>query len=173
MAHLPIREEQGKINLAPTVQYCTRRASRYQRTATIMKVITAVGSVLILALLRFALSTPGPSLVNKVAYYAIVIIAAASSIAATLTSILNYEVNASRYETAIRAVRRLRDKYEFEANLNPDDPSRWKRLKVWGKKHVYEIEKLLEDSRVFDVDSHFKISDPDARPEIDYPLNHQ
>jgi hypothetical protein len=169
MAHLPVQEEEDHtIELAPAIQFCVRRALRYRRAAVAMKIAVAVGGVLILAILQlwspppFAPQSPptSPSKLNLYIFYVILAISSIISIVSTVSAVLNCERISEKYEKAIRAVRRLRDRYIVEVSHNPGDPNWIQHLEFWAKEHVYAIETLLEESRVYDVDFHFKISDP-------------
>jgi hypothetical protein len=141
-----------------------------------MKVITALGGVSILILLK--LWEPIPSVTvpsgaapgtiiqvdastkNKVVIIAIIGIASLISIVSALISVVDFDREAGKYETASRAISRLMDRYEIELKRASQDSNRTRLLGVWARNHIYKIEALLEDRRVFDVDFHFKLDDP-------------
>lgn len=170
MAHLPIREKEGKIDITDAIQQCVKRARWYRIAATGMQVITALGGVTILALLSFltaptvqSVSGQSPTIqliVNTTVANAIRTIAIAISIVSAIESVFTPGRMSDKYGTALRALRRLRDKYEAELSRSPNETGWAKQLEVWGKNHAYEIERLFEDSKVVDINLHFKISDP-------------
>jgi hypothetical protein len=151
----------GSIDLAPAVQFCTRKAYRYRRLRTTSRVVVAAGSVVTLALLQFWNPASGASRLNMTIYYAISGIAFISSLTVALSALFGLSRNAAKYETATRAIRRLRDLYnaQMRATPPPGQP-RVKALELWAKDHVYRIEALIDDSRILDVDLALTFRDP-------------
>ncbi len=161
MAHLPVRETQeGKIDLAPAIAYCTNTARRSRWVANLLRGIISVGGVLVVTVLQLWAPLGGPSLLNQVTFYVVLGVAATVSVASALYSVLDFETRYKNYETSTRSVRRLRDRYEIELLRSPDDNDWKKHLELWGKSHIYEIERLIEDNNILDIDYHFTIADP-------------
>lgn len=142
------------------IQYCVRLGRRFNITTTTLKAAAAIGGVFILALLKFGNPLDPRSRANVIIFYAIVGIASVVSLASAIASVFDVERKTHKYQTATRALRRLRDRYRVELGKKPGDAAWAQHLAVWAKDHVYEIESLLEDSRTVDVDFLFKISDP-------------
>jgi hypothetical protein len=164
VAHLPVREPQnqpGVIDLTSAFQHCVQRAYFKQRIADVLKLITAVGGGVILVLLRLWQPAAGATTYNTIVLYSITGVAFLVSLASSLNYAMNFEREAGKYETAARAVRLLRDRYELELQRDPNNPVWVRSLGVWGKQHVYRIETLLENAKVFDVYYDFHMTDPE------------
>ncbi len=158
MAHLSVREEKGRIDLAPAYQLCVARSFRYRKLGKATKITIAVAGVLILVLLKIWTPSEGASLKNMVIFYTVVAIAATVSLASAVSSVLEWDKLGAKYATAARALSRLQDRY---TELDQQRPNRGNlALETWGKTNVYAIERLIEDPNIPDVDSAFVISNP-------------
>src|SRR6266851_7436243 len=108
MAHLPIAEAEHGIDLARAIQHCTRRAQRYRKADMTSKLIIAVGGSTILVLLSLWDPSKGVWYRNELIFYSLLAIAGMLSITSSVDSVLMFERWTARYETATRALRRLR-----------------------------------------------------------------
>lgn len=172
MARLPVRLDVDPrtgvqtIELAPAIQKCLRESRRRRIAANAVKAVTAVGSVLIVVLVRLIDLDQGPSLWNRGLLYGILGLASATSLAITLAYQFGFEREAYRRGSAARALERVRDAYAAQAG-GVTDPREAAELLLRIKENVNEIERLIDDARVLDIDLHFRPAEPRSSPHQD------
>lgn len=146
-----------KVEIAPAIRQCLYTCRIHRTTSNVMKVVLAIGSVIILVLVRLLDLKEGDSCRNTAILYGVLTVASLTTLALALTHQFDFERKAYRYGSAARALERVRDLYSLEAS-RPSNAQRLNELTFWAKQNVNEIERLLDDTRVVDVDLQFQPS---------------
>jgi len=161
VARLPVRligdpnTGVATAELAPAIQRCLR-ASRTRRLAiNTIKATIAVGNVFIIVLIRLINLDAGSSAVNKGLLLGILGLSSLVALGLTLAYQFSFERESYRYNSAARALERLRDIYNREHGRTRDSEHA-QDLLVWVKQNVNEVERLIDDSRIYDIDLVFR-----------------
>lgn len=159
-AHLPfpIRENDEGIKLVnfhDAVQYCVRQSRKNQRIATILKVISAVGSTVILFLLGFWSADPQNQRTNMYIMITGKALALIVSISSSLNYLFDFQRKANKYDSARRVISKLDARYKHAVKSKLADPSYLDSMEDWSRNNFTQIENLLDNDKVYDVGMHF------------------
>jgi Protein of unknown function (DUF4231) len=143
------------VEVYPAIQKCQRRAY-YRRIAyTTIGLAAAVIGAIVAILLGMIDIEDGPSTGNVTIKWTALALSAGGAIAAVISTYLDLERWWHKYESAARALDKVRDHYKLHVSTagNAQDLNK---LAVWAKDNVREIERLLGDRRITDIDLAFE-----------------
>lgn len=163
MARLTVRldtdgESGGQlVEVADAIQYCLKKRNSYRLASNVIRAIGVTSGVAILTLATlFTLDdTSSGSTRNDWILYFIIGLAATSTLTQAIKTEFQFEREAVRYESAARAVQRVRDQYVLR-RPRAHGAEDLNRLAFWVKSHVRDIEALLDNPWTVDVDSAFR-----------------
>jgi hypothetical protein len=160
-AHLPFpirpNEEGVKlVNFHDAVQYCVRLSWKNQRIANVLKVISAIGSTVILFLLGFWSADPQHQARNMSIMTTGKVLALIVSISSSLNYIFDFQRKANKYESARRVIAILRADYNHAVKDKLTDTAYLDSMENWARASFTQIENLLDNDKVYDIGMHFE-----------------
>jgi ABC-type transport system involved in cytochrome bd biosynthesis fused ATPase/permease subunit len=160
-AHLPfpIRpNEEGVrlVNFHDAVQYCVKQSRKNQRVATTLKVISAIGSTLILFLLGFWSADPQHQGRNTYIMVTGKVFALIVSVSASINYLFDFQRKDNKYDSARRVIAILDAEYRHAVVGKLADISYLDKMENWARKNFTQVENLLDNDKVYDVGMHFK-----------------
>ena len=163
-AHLPLpirsNEEGVKlVNFHDAVQYCVRLSWKNQMIANVLKVISAVGSTVILFLLGFWSADPRHHERNISIMTTGKVLALIVSISSGLNYIFDFQRKANKYDSARRVIASLRADYNHAVKGKLTDTSYLDSMENWARASFTQIENLLDNDKVYDIGMHFQQED--------------
>jgi len=160
-AHLPfpIRpNEKGVklVNFHDAIQYCTKQSWNNRRKARVLKVITALGSTIILFVLSFWSAEPQNQARNINLMYTAKALAFAVSVSSSLNYLLDFQRRADKYESARRVIAVMEATYSHAIRGKESLTTYLDSMELWARNNFINIEKLLDDDKVHDVGVNFQ-----------------
>ena len=144
------------VNFHDAFQYCIRQSWEDQKKAAVLKVITALGSTLILFLLGFWSADPQHHQRNEILMIAGKSLALLVSVSSILNYLYDFQRRSNKYESARRVISLLEANYTHAVRNKLTDVSYLDQMELWAKKNFTKIEERLDNDKVYDVGMDFK-----------------